>query len=446
MRLGVPRSDAKAEQKPSTLRAWRNRNFRIYLTGQAFSQVGNWFQQTAEVWLILLLTGSGAAVGIQTALRFGPLLLFGIPAGYLTDRVDRRMLLFGTQVVYILSAGAIAVTSFTGTVNLPLVYLTAFSRGIVNAIDNPLRRGFVRDLVNDEELTNAVSLNSTMHTIARFIGPALAGAVIVALGVSWCFTLNTISYTAVLLSLFLIDPKKMRPGHYEKEGGRQVFAGLKYAWENRRIRRTLAMVTVFGLFVVNWDVVLPLYATEEWAGNASLYGFFVSTIGVGSFIGAMVVLRITRIAGSYFRWIGAVMSAAFAVVAFTPLLPVAFLGLAVVGAMATSFQIFAQSRLQLEAEDRLSGRVLALYSIALVGMRPIGAPIMGFLVDSLGSRVALGFSGAVVALMVIALLMTRLPRGAADTTPIPRDVVRDAEDADVDETVPIGPTAERRPP
>jgi MFS family permease len=193
VRLGLPRSSASSEPKPSTLRAWRNRNFRIYLTGQAVSQIGNWFQQTAEVWLILLLTGSGAAVGIQTALRFGPLLLFGIPAGYLTDRVDRRMLLFGTQVVYILSAGAIAVTSFTGTVNLPLVYLTAFSRGIVNAIDNPLRRGFVRDLVNDEELTNAVSLNSTMHTIARFIGPALAGGVIVALGVSWCCCLSSSS-------------------------------------------------------------------------------------------------------------------------------------------------------------------------------------------------------------------------------------------------------------
>ena len=443
MRLALPKSDANAGQKPSTLRAWRNRNFRIYLMGQAVSQIGNWFQQTAEVWLILLLTGSGAAVGIQTALRFGPLLLFGIPAGYLTDRVDRRMLLFGTQIVYILSAGAIAVTSFTGTVNLPLVYLTAFSRGIVNAIDNPLRRGFVRDLVNDEELTNAVSLNSTMHTIARFIGPALAGAVIVALGVSWCFTLNTISYTAVLLSLFLIDPKKMRPGHYEKEGGRQVFAGLKYAWENQRIRRTLAMVTVFGLFVVNWDVVLPLYATEEWAGNASLYGFFVSTIGVGSFLGAMVVLRITRIAGSYFRWIGAVMSAGFAVVAFTPLLPIAFLGLAVVGAMATAFQIFAQSRLQLEAEDRLSGRVLALYSIALVGMRPIGAPIMGTIVDTFGPRYALGFSATVMALMVITLLLTRPPRQVPDLTPIPADVVRDAEDADVDETVPIPSSGER---
>jgi MFS family permease len=203
---------------------------------------------------------------------------------------------------------------------------------------------------------------------------------------------------------------------------------------------------VFGLFVANWDVVLPLYAKEEWGGNASLYGFFVSTIGIGSFLGAMVVLRVTRIAGSFFRWTGAVMAVGFAVVAFTPLLLIAFVGLAVVGAMATSFQIFAQSRLQLEAEDRISGRVLALYSIALVGMRPIGAPIMGFIVDTLGSRVALGFSGVVMALMVVTLLLTRVPRGAADGAPIPSDVVRDAEDADVDETVPIGSPAERRTP
>jgi len=442
VRLGLPRGNATGAPKPSTIAALGNRNFRTYLVGQAVSQIGNWFQQTAEVWLILLLTDSAAAVGIQTALRFGPLLLFGIPAGYVTDRFNRRTLLFITQVVYIASAGAIAVASFTGTVSLPLVYLTAFSRGIVNAIDNPLRRGFIRDLVTDDELTNAVSLNSTMHTIARFIGPALAGTLIALVGVSWCFTLNSASYIAVLFSLFLIDPRKMRPGTYEKEGGREIFAGLKYAWENRRIRRTLAMVTVFGIFVVNWDVVLPLYATKDWAGNASLYGFFVRTIGVGSFLGALVVLRITRIAGSYFRWIGAVMAGGFAVVAFTPLLPIAFVGLAIVGAMGTSFQIFAQSRLQLEAEDRISGRVLALYSIALVGTRPIGAPIMGVLVDTLGPRVALGFSGVVMAVMVIVLLLTRAPRQSAEEGRIPPQVIRDAENADADETIPV-PTATR---
>ena len=190
------------------------------------------------------------------------------------------------------------------------------------------------------------------------------------------------------------------------------------------------LVAVFGVFVVNWDVVLPVYASREFGGDASLYGLLVSTVGVGSFVGAMLVIRVTRISGAFFRWAGVVMTAALLVMALTPVLLLSFVGVATLGSAATAFQIFAQSRLQLEADDRLAGRVLALYSIALVGTRPIGAPIMGSIVDAAGPRVAFGFSAAAVTGLVVALQLTRVPRAPAAEDAAPATDPMTVSDAD----------------
>ncbi|HZP96403.1 MAG TPA: MFS transporter [Candidatus Limnocylindria bacterium] len=390
------------------IRALRNRNFRLYLIGQAISQTGNWFQQTAEIWLILQLTGSGTAVGVYTAVRFGPLLLFGVHAGLLTDRYDHLKLLMVTQSVYIVSVGALAISAFSASPSLALLYGTVLVRGITLAIDNPLRRSVVRDLVPDAELTNAISINSTMHTVARFIGPALAGLVLVTLGAAWCFALNATSYVAVIVSLLLMDRRLLRFVPRVEAGPGQVIEGFRYAWRNRRIRRTLIMVTVLGVFVLNtWDVILPVYAQKTFAGDARLYGFLVSLMGFGAFAGGVAGMRLTVIRGSFFRWANALLAVSFAIVAFAPVLPAAFVGLGMLGAGATAFQIAAQSRLQLEAEDVMSGRILALYSVALVGVRPVGGMISGWLVDFADPRAAFLVPGVVCAVVALSLLLTR---------------------------------------
>ena len=328
----------------------------------------------------------------------------------LTDRLDRRRLLFITQSAYVFAAGALAVATFLGTPSLVLIYGLVLVRGFLNAIDNPLRRGFIRDLVTDDELTNAVSFNSTVNTLARFVGPALAGLVIVGAGVQWCFLVNAVSYGAVLLSLARINVQATRPSHRAGIGLAEVGEGLRYVWTNSRIRRTLLMVAVVGLFVQSWDVVLPVYATSQFGGNASLYGVFVSTIGVGAFAVTLVVLRRTRISGADLRTSCTLMAAALLLLALTPVSGGAFLGLLGLGAASTSFQIFAQSRLQLEAEDRISGRVLAIYSVALVGTRPVGALILGAITDSAGPRVAFALSSVIAAVLVVAFRLLRPSR------------------------------------
>lgn len=394
-------------------RAWRslrNGNFRLYLLGQSFSQTGNWFQQTAEIWLILQLTGSGAAVGFASALRFGPLLVFGIPAGLLVDRFDRRRLLLVTQGVYTLASGTMAVAAFAASPSLLLIYSMILVQGIVGAVDNPLRRSFVRDLVTDGDLPSAVSLNSTMHTVARSIGPAIAGVLIVAVGVPLCFALNSVSYGIVLVSLFLLDRHSLRPSRPVNSAPGQLREGFRYAWTNRRIRRTLVMVTVLGLSALNWNVILPLYATQAFGGDASLYGLLVGILGVGAFIGGVLVARVTTISGRHFRDAGALMAAAFVVVAIAPDLRIAFVGLALLGAAATSFQIFAQTRLQLEADDAFSGRILAIYSVALVGTKPIGGVLVGIAMDAAGPRVAFAACALITAVLVGFFAVARASR------------------------------------
>ena len=295
---------------PTGHNAWRslrNRNFLTYLIGQSFSQTGNWFQQTSEIWLILSITGSGTAVGLASALRFGPLLLFGIPAGLLVDRYNRRNMMLLTQGIYTITTGAMAVAAFAATPSLLFLYAMILVQGIVGSVDNTLRRSFVRDLVADEDLASAVSLNSTMHTVARSIGPAVAGLLIVAVGVPVCFALNSASYGVVLVSLLLINRSTLRPSRPVQAAPGLLRAGFRYAWANRRIRRALVMITVLGLSGLNWNVILPVYSTVTFGGNASQYGLLVGILGMGALVGGLLIARVSRITGRHFRNSGALL-------------------------------------------------------------------------------------------------------------------------------------------
>ena len=390
-----------APARKSAIRSLRNRNFRLYLTGQVISQTGNWFQITAEMWLILLITDSGTAIGVHSVLRFGPLLLLGIPAGLVTDRFDHLKLLAWTQGVTGVTAVVLAVASFSSSPSLLLVYATVLARGIVFAIDNPLRRGFVRDLVSDTELTNAVSLNSSANTVARSLGPAISGITISSAGVAWCFTINALSFIPVIVTLLMLDRSQLRPAQIVGRAKGQVREGLRYAWRSRRIRRTLIMVTVLGLYPLNWIVILPVYATDTFGGDSSLFGFLTSVMAVGAFVGAAVLARLNTIAGAHFRIVGALMALSFAVLAAVPVLWIAIAGLALLGAAGTSFQIAANSRLQHEADDSMSGRILAIYSVALIGTRPIGGLVTGVVVEHSGPQVAFGISSAIVIVIVL---------------------------------------------
>jgi predicted MFS family arabinose efflux permease len=374
-----------------------------------------WMQQTAELWVILQLTGRGSALGLHSVLRFGPVLLFGTYAGLFSDRIDRRRLLIVTQSVLALAAATLAVTSWLAAPRLTLIYGAVMVQGLVNAVDNPLRRGFVRNLVSDEDLTNGVSLNSSVMTLARTVGPALGGVVIASFGVVPCFAINALSFAAVLGTLFRIDSAALRPSEPVARATGQVREGLRYAWQRREIRTALLMITVAGAFVWNWATILPVYADTVLAGGPSLYGFLLSVLSIGAFVGALATTRLVTIHHRHLLVASAIIASALLTVALARPLPAIVAALIVLGAASTALAIGCQARIQLSTDDAVSGRVLALYSVGFVGSKPLGAVMAGWVIDATDARVAFGINAAVMAAMtIVAGVRRRLtPNGVA---------------------------------
>lgn len=378
-----------------------NRNVRRFLIGSNLSSFGNWMQQTAELWLVLQLTGSGTALGIHTALRFGPLLVFGPYGGLITDRYDRLMLLKVTQVLHALVSVLLVVVVLLPDPTVLLVYLNAGIRGGINLVDNPLRRRFLRDLATDEQLPNAVALESAGGTISRAVGPALAGLVIAGFGIVWCFVVNTLSFAFVLVAIWMLDRSILRPSQAASRGRGQVRAGFAYVGREPRIFAPLVISFVVGVFVWNYVVIAPAYASITLDGDASLYGLLLSVAGIGSFIGAVAM---SRVAVHDDRWANVslvVAAAGLFVAASLPSVPAAMAAMLLIGAGGTAVITVVQTQLQMVSSDEMMGRVMALFSMAFVGSKPIGGAIGGGLIDLLGSR----FAFAIGALATACLLL-----------------------------------------
>ncbi len=209
-------------------------NYRRYFTGQVISLSGNWMQTVAEMWLVVKLTGSGTAVGLTAALQFLPILVFGAMGGVLADRMSKRKLLLVTQALMAVPALALWALTIGGAVEIWMVFALVFARGAVNALDNPARQSFVTELVGPERTVNAVALNSVIVHSARIAGPAAAGAVIALAGVGWCFLLNALSFAAMLVALWGMDPRALdTPTPAPRRRG-ELRSGLAYVRRTRR--------------------------------------------------------------------------------------------------------------------------------------------------------------------------------------------------------------------
>jgi MFS family permease len=187
-----------------TFSSLRVRNYRLFFVGQSISLSGTWIQRVAQAWLVLELTGSGTAVGFVTALQFVPLLVLAPIGGVIADRIAKRRLLVLTQGLSSLSAAGLGAVVLSGVVELWMVYVLAFTLGIAGSIDNPTRQTFVLEMVGRDQLTNALALNSSLINAARVVGPAIAGALIVTVGIGWCFVINAVSYLAVITALYMM--------------------------------------------------------------------------------------------------------------------------------------------------------------------------------------------------------------------------------------------------
>ena len=387
-------------------------NYRRYFAGQVISISGNWMQTVGEMWLVLRLTDSATAVGITTALQFTPMLFAGAWGGVLADRLSKRRLLAWTQSLMAIPALTLWMLTMTGHVTVLVVMALVFVRGSVNAIDNPARQSFVMELVGRDRVVNAVSLNSLIVQSARIIGPALAGIVIATLGIATCFLLNSLSFGAMLIALWRINPAELQPTHRTTREPGQLREALRYVKRTPELSIPLGVMAIVGTLSFNFQTILPLMARFAFHGSAGTYAALTSAMAVGAGGGALAVGTRRRV-GPEVLALAALAFGVFGLAsAVAPSLGSEFVLLAAVGAASVPFAAGINSSLQLAAAPEMRGRVMALYSVVFLGSTPIGGPLAGWMSGAFGPRSALVLAG-IAALVGGAVIWSSLIRRPA---------------------------------
>ncbi len=375
------------------------RNYRLYYLGQIISTSGTFMQMVAQAWLVLKLTNSGAALGIATALQFLPILFFSPFGGVIADRVSKRKILFFTQSIAGILAIILGVMVATNLVQLWMVYLLAFALGIVNVFDNPTRQTFYMELVGPDHIRNAVTLYSTLVNLARIIGPAIAGALIAAVGLAPCFLINGFSYIAVVAMLALMHTDELLTTPPVPAAKGQIMEGFKYVFSTPVLRITLIMMAIIGTLTYEFQVSLPLIAQFTFKGDASSYAFLTAAMGFGAAIGG--ILFASRKGVAPYKLVSATLlfGVAILVAALMPSLLLTAAAMVLVGLCSINFSSLGNSILQLQSNPQMRGRVMALWSVAFLGSSTIGGPIVGWFAETAGPRwgLALGSLAALIA-------------------------------------------------
>ncbi|TFB57831.1 MFS transporter [Cryobacterium sp. TMT1-62] len=367
-------------------------NYRIWFAGALVSNIGTWMQRTAQDWIVLteLTDYNATAVGIVMALQFGPQLVLMPWSGLIADRFNRRRLLILTQTLMGLLALGLGVITVTGVAELWHVYLFALGLGIVAAIDAPARQTFVSELVSDNDLPNAVALNSASFNGARLIGPAAAGLLTVAVGAGWVFMINSATFAATVLAMTLLRTVQLRPQPRATRERGQLMAGFRYV--SRRPDIIVVLITVFlvGTFGFNFAIFTATMATVEFGMGASEFGLLSSIMAIGSVAGALMAARRGRprlrlvIVGSF------AFGLSCAVAAVMPNYLTFAISLTFVGLSSLTLMTTANAYVQTTTRPAMRGRVMALYMAIFAGGTPLGAPLVGWVADQFGPRWALG--------------------------------------------------------
>jgi MFS family permease len=391
-------------------RSLRNYNYRVWAAGALVSNVGTWMQRTAQDWLVLaeLTHKNATALGIVMALQFGPHALMLPLSGFAADYFDRRKLLMATQASLGLLALGLGILTISGAVRLWHVYLFAFLLGSVSAFDSAARQTFVAELVGEEDLSNAVGLNSTSFNAARMMGPAVAGVLIAAVGSGWLFVINAASFVAVLCSLLFLRTDQLHREVSASRGRGGLADGWHYVCGRPDIKTILIMLFLIGTFGINFPIFISTMAVGVFHAGASQFGLLTSMMAAGSVAGALLSARREKPGMPVIVAAAAIFGLGFCVAAAMPSYGLFGCALVIIGLSAQTFTTTANSTIQLSTEPEMRGRVIALFLAIAVGTTPIGAPFVGWVADSFGPRWALcvgaasGFGAVIVAVYYFA--------------------------------------------
>jgi MFS family permease len=408
-RIAGKDAQAGGRKLPAILRSLRHRNYQLFFGGQFISLIGTWMQNAAQLWLVYRLTDSARLLGLVGFSSQIPVLLLAPLGGSAADRYSRRSIVIATQISSMLLALLLAGLTLTNRVQVWHVFVLATFLGIVNAFDVPARQAFVVEMVGREDLVNAIALNSTIFNGARMIGPAVAGLLIETAGEGWCFFVNGVSYVAVIAGLLMMTmttkPRVPLPG----SALASIVEGFRYVKRTGPVRALLLLLGLISLVGIPYAVLMPIFADRILHGGPRGYGILMSAIGVGALAGAITLAAKKGIRGLG-RWI-ALSATGFGLglilfslsrsywLSAALLLPVGF---AIMVETASS-----NTLIQLLVPDSLRGRVMAVYSMMLMGMAPFGSLLAGTLAEHLGApaTVALGGVACIVGALVFALCL-----------------------------------------
>lgn len=383
----------------------KHKNYRYYFFGMCISTIGTWMQNTAQPWLAYSLTKSALLLSVVSALQFLPALLFSLFAGVLIDRLPKKRMLIITQSLSLVITFVLWLLARSGGIQYWHLLVTASLLGLVNTLDMPLRQSFVVEMVGHEDLMNAIALNSLTFNVARMIGPSIAGILMGAFGVASCFLINSLSFLAVLISLFFIHPI---PCEIPKEENKQgVFAcigdGLKYIVHNETLLITMLFMFVVSTFALNYGVTIPVFATQVLGLAETGYGFLMSALGAGALMGALIVAALSKSGPRRFilYFLPALTGFILILIGNTNSFLTTSLALAVGGFLFVTYLSTANSNLQIHTVDRYRGRVMSVYSLIVAGSSPIGNLFVGAVDNWFGARMGFIASGVVVMVLIV---------------------------------------------
>ena len=391
-------------------RSLRRHNYRLWVGGAFISNIGTWVQRTAQDWLVLtvLTHHSASAVGLVMALQFGPQALLLPWTGFAADYFDQRKLLIATQAAMGALAIALGLLTVLGLVQLWHVYVFAFLFGSAAAFDAPVRQVFVSQLVGDDDMPNAVSLNSTSFNAARMVGPAVSGLMIAAVGTGWAFLLNGVSFLAVLASLVLLRVGELHPHPRARRERGSFTQGFRYALARPDLVAILGMLFLIGTFGLNFPIFISTMAVGVFHADARGFGMLSSAMALGTVSGALLSARRPRPGFGVLLRGAALFGIGCTLAAIAPTYWLFAAALVVTGVATLTVTNATNSLMQLSTEPAMRGRVMALRIGIALGGTPIGAPIVGWVADHPGPRWALGVgagSGFAAALVAIVYLV-----------------------------------------
>ena len=418
----------KTEKISATFRAFQNRNYRLFFSGQSVSQIGTWMQRTGVSWMIYTMTHSPFLLGLTVFASQFPSFIFSLPGGVASDRYNRYKVLLITQIASMIQALLLAILILTNHSSVTGILLLSVLLGIINAFDVPARQPLIHEMVTDKaDLPNALALNSSMVNLARLIGPALSGLVLVQWGAGICFLLNALSFIAVIISLLLMKLPSYTAPPVKNKMRTELTEGLRYLKNTPSISITLLLLGLLSLLVLPYNTVLPVFAKVIFKGDAATFGYINSFIGIGAVAGSFFlatldpkrdlksVLFVSTIIFGIFLMLFSHMSN----------FPLAMVFASAVGFGMMNQTTICMTIIQVESDKEMRGRVMSYVAMAYFGMLPLGSLLVGAVSQHIGAPDAILAQGIIA--LVIAALFYKFLRKKKPETSISREEEKEAE-------------------